>query len=418
MPTSSGGSHTCRGRRFGIPRIRNRGIALRPAVAVRIGGRHDRAAHGPASGPRRDVGGGPARGGHRGSRARGARSRRRGRIGDRRGPSVAGAALNIDPARPRDGARPSDPGDSATDAGRAMGGASRIAARVRRTWWATSRFSHPPTIPPAPSRLFWRFPTSRGVSPGSPAALPPHGIAHAGGRSMSGADRAGAPLLYLTGSAAHFAGLRAIAAERGWTLDPDGLVKEPGLPPLAASRKRFMRRSTCRAYPRRSGTGRTITAAPQRDIACTDLARRHPRRPAHAHTMERWPRFDRSHGGNVRVASVRIPGDHRSLPALERASRNLSVDGVKRQGEEIAALRERYQRCDPPRLRGGHPVRRPSRLQGADPRRARYRAGFAARGRRGLGRTIAAPVPDGHASSDGHVHHAPDQPAGPVPARL
>ena len=175
---------------MGAPRIRDRRSSLRSSMAVRVGGRHDRAAHGAASGPGRDVGGGSARGGPRKGRARCARSRRRGRSRDRRGASVVARGRGLDPARPRDGARPSDPVDSATGARRAVGRAGRIAAACAGHG---GRYRDPRARRRSRPRLRGSSGASRhrAVSaPKPPTALPADGT-RAGGRSMPGARSRG-----------------------------------------------------------------------------------------------------------------------------------------------------------------------------------------------------------------------------------
>ncbi len=155
-------------------------------------------------------------------------------------------------------------------------------------------------------------------------------------------DRAGAPLLYLTGSAGHFAGLRALAAERGWTLAPEGLSKADGLPPLAASEDEIYAALGLPWIPAEIRNGEDEIEAARNGTLPALVSRADIRGDLHMHTQ--W-----SDGRDTTEAMVEMCvslgyeyvaiTDH---SPHSRASRNLSADGIKRQAEEIAGLRERF----------------------------------------------------------------------------
>lgn len=155
-------------------------------------------------------------------------------------------------------------------------------------------------------------------------------------------ERAGAALLYLTGSAAHFDGLRTLAAERGWTLDAAGLLKTPGSAPLAGSEEEIYAALDLPWIPAEIRNGADELAAARSGTLPTLVSRADICGDLHMHTQ--W-----SDGRDATEAMVEMClllgyaylaiTDH---SPHSRASRNLSVDGVRRQADEIAALRERY----------------------------------------------------------------------------
>ena len=155
-------------------------------------------------------------------------------------------------------------------------------------------------------------------------------------------DAAGAALLYLTGSAAHFAGLRALAAARGWTLDPKGLVKVAGSPPLAASEEQIYAALGLPCVPPEIRNGEDEIAAARNGTLPALVSRADIRGDLHMHTQ--WSDGRDSTEAMVEMC-VSLGYEYLAITdhsPHSRASRNLSADGVKRQADEIAALRERF----------------------------------------------------------------------------
>jgi len=155
-------------------------------------------------------------------------------------------------------------------------------------------------------------------------------------------DRAGASLLYLTGSVGHFAGLRALADERGWTLAPDGLSKADGSPPLAASEDEIYAALDLPWIPPEIRNGEEEIAAARNGTLPALVSRDDIRGDLHMHTQ--W-----SDGRDTTETMVEtcVSLGYEYLAITDhsphsRASRNLSVEGIKRQAEEIAGLRERF----------------------------------------------------------------------------
>jgi len=155
-------------------------------------------------------------------------------------------------------------------------------------------------------------------------------------------EHAGAALLYLTGSAAHFDGLCALAAARGWTLDAAGLLKTPGSAPLAGSEEEIYAALDLPCIPAEIRNGEDELAAARGGTLPTLVSRGDIRGDLHMHTQ--W-----SDGRDATEAMVEmcVSLGYAYLAITDhsphsRASRNLSVDGVRRQADEIAALRERY----------------------------------------------------------------------------
>jgi DNA polymerase (family 10) len=155
-------------------------------------------------------------------------------------------------------------------------------------------------------------------------------------------DEAGAALLYLTGTAAHFDGLSSLARGRGWTLEPEGLTREAGSPRLSQSEEQIYAALELPCIPPEIRNGDDEIAAARQGTLPTLIARTDIRGDLHMHT-------DFSDGRDTIEAMVKqcvLLGyeylaitDHSPHSA---SSRNLSTDSVKRQAEDIAGLRERY----------------------------------------------------------------------------
>ena len=157
-------------------------------------------------------------------------------------------------------------------------------------------------------------------------------------------SNAGADLLYLTGSRAHF---EALAGARGarmvWILDADGLHASDGTAACRPPRSpRIYARARAAGHPAeiRNGDGEIALAASGALPAL--VSRDDIRGDLHMHSM--WS--DGRDPIEAMVEGCRALGyeymaitDHSPHSA---AARNLTVDGVKQQAEEIARLRERY----------------------------------------------------------------------------
>jgi DNA polymerase (family 10) len=155
-------------------------------------------------------------------------------------------------------------------------------------------------------------------------------------------DCAGAALLFLSGNAAHFAGLRALAAERGWTLDLEGLIKGPGLPAVAASEEEIYAALDLPYIPPEIRNGEDEIAAARNGTLPALVSRADIRGDLHMHTQ--WSDGRDSTEAMVEMC-VSLGYEYLAITdhsPHSRASRNLSADGVKRQAEEIAGLRERH----------------------------------------------------------------------------
>jgi DNA polymerase (family 10) len=157
-------------------------------------------------------------------------------------------------------------------------------------------------------------------------------------------DSAGASLLHLTGSPAHFAALCDAAAERGWSLGPDGLYTSPDRPAIAAEEEEIYNVLALPFIPPElRDSGDEIEAARHGRLPQL-VTRKDIRGDLHMHTT--WS--DGRDPVETMVQTCMSLGyeylaitDHSPNSA---AARNLTVDGVERQAEEIAALRERYPR--------------------------------------------------------------------------
>ncbi len=155
-------------------------------------------------------------------------------------------------------------------------------------------------------------------------------------------DRAGAALLYLTGTGAHFDGLSSLASNRGWTLEPEGLTREAGSPRLSESEEQIYSALDLPCIPPEIRNGDDEIAAAQQGTLPTLIARTDIRGDLHMHT-------DFSDGRDTVEAMVEacVSLGYEYLAITDHSphsasSRNLSTDSVKRQAEDIARLRERY----------------------------------------------------------------------------
>jgi len=151
---------------------------------------------------------------------------------------------------------------------------------------------------------------------------------------------AGAVLLHVTGSYAHLDALRAIARERGGRLTIDGYFPPGGGPPVAAREEDIYAALELPFIPPEIRQGDDEVPAARRGALPALVSRADMRGDLHMHTS--WS------DGRDSVAQMaeacRDLGyeycaitDHSPHSA---ASRNLSVDDVKRQADEIAAVRE------------------------------------------------------------------------------
>ena len=153
---------------------------------------------------------------------------------------------------------------------------------------------------------------------------------------------AGATLLYLTGSAAHVAALQAHATAMGFRLTAAGLHTPDGLLQDAPVEDDIYRALGLPTIPPEIRNGEDEVARASRGILPALVARRDIRGDLHMHST--WS--DGRDSIEAMVTQCRALGyeymaitDHSPTSA---ASRNLSIDGVKRQADEIDALRERH----------------------------------------------------------------------------
>jgi DNA polymerase (family X) len=153
---------------------------------------------------------------------------------------------------------------------------------------------------------------------------------------------AGADLLYLTGSAAHFEALRARAAASGWRLTADGLHGSDGvLQPSPTEDAIYAALGLPTIPPEIRESAEEVAAASRGELPAL-VARADIRGDLHMHSA--W-----SDGRDPIEAMVQgcvalgyeymAITDHSQSSA---ATRNLTLGGVAKQADEIAGLRERY----------------------------------------------------------------------------
>jgi len=155
-------------------------------------------------------------------------------------------------------------------------------------------------------------------------------------------SNAGAALLYLTGSAAHFAALQTHADSAGFRLTPTGLHTRDGVLREAAVEDDIYRALGLPTIPPEIRDGDDEIAIASRGELPALVTRRDIRGDLHMHST--WS--DGRDSIDAMVAACRALGyeymaitDHSPTSA---ATRNLTIDGVKRQADEIEGLRARY----------------------------------------------------------------------------
>ena len=153
---------------------------------------------------------------------------------------------------------------------------------------------------------------------------------------------AGSELLYFTGSTAHVDALKARAREKGFEFTSAGLIDERGRIHAAPSEEAVYARLDLPWIPPEIRYGTEEVAAANDGTLPALISQQEIRGDLHMHTQ--WS--DGRDSVEAMVAACRTLGyeymaitDHSQSSA---ASRNLSVDDVKRQADEIEALRERY----------------------------------------------------------------------------
>jgi DNA polymerase (family 10) len=155
-------------------------------------------------------------------------------------------------------------------------------------------------------------------------------------------ETAGAALLHLTGSIAHIDRLRRLAEERGWSLEPEGLVQIEGRAPIADTEQAIYEALDLPWIPPEIRDGGDEIDAARSGNLPSIVSRTDIRGDLHMHTV--WSDGRDSIEEMVRACAALsyqylAITDHSPHSA---ASRNLSADGVKRQRDEIEGLRERY----------------------------------------------------------------------------
>jgi len=155
-------------------------------------------------------------------------------------------------------------------------------------------------------------------------------------------SNAGATLLYLTGSAAHFSALQSHADAAGFRLTSGGLQTTAGEPRPAPTEDDIYRALGLPMIPPEIRNGDDEIAAASRGELPALITRADIRGDLHMHST--WS--DGRDSIDAMVSACRQIGydyiaitDHSPHSA---AVRNLTIDGVKKQAEEIEELRERY----------------------------------------------------------------------------
>ena len=155
-------------------------------------------------------------------------------------------------------------------------------------------------------------------------------------------DAAGAAFLHLTGSRGHLDGLQALAVARGWRLGPEGLERGAGSTPVAETEEEIYAALGLPWIPPEIRNGDDEIAAAERGALPALVSRSNIRGDLHMHT-------DFSDGRDTVDAMVDtcVSLGYEYLAITDHsphssASRNLTIDSLKRQAEDILRLRLQY----------------------------------------------------------------------------
>jgi DNA polymerase (family 10) len=155
------------------------------------------------------------------------------------------------------------------------------------------------------------------------------------------ADQAGATLLHLTGTRDHLDRLADLASARGWTLTSRGLDLGGGRS-IAATEDEIYAALDLPYIPAEIREGMDELVAARAGRLPTLVTRRDIRGDLHMHTE--WS-DGRDTIETMVQAAVALNYEYIAITdhsPHSAATRNLSADDVRRQAEEIAAVRERY----------------------------------------------------------------------------
>jgi DNA polymerase (family 10) len=154
-------------------------------------------------------------------------------------------------------------------------------------------------------------------------------------------EEAGAALLHLTGTRGHLKELGGVAAERGWSLTPRGLYTG-GADPIGRSEEEIYRALGLPLIPPEVREGTDEIAAAREGRLPALVTQSHIRGDLHMHTH--WSDGRDSIEAMVE-AGVALGYEYVAITdhsPHSAASRSLTADGVKRQADEIAGVRERF----------------------------------------------------------------------------
>jgi len=155
-------------------------------------------------------------------------------------------------------------------------------------------------------------------------------------------DVAGGTLLHLTGSAAHIEALGTMATARGWKLEPEALIKEPGALPVAETEEEIYAALGLPWIPPEIRNGDGEIAAAASNALPSLVSRQDIKGDLHMHThfSDGRDTVEEMVAGCVALGYQYLAiTDHSPHSA---ASRNLSNESIKRQADEIAAVRAKY----------------------------------------------------------------------------
>ena len=155
-------------------------------------------------------------------------------------------------------------------------------------------------------------------------------------------EGAGAAFLHLTGSTTHFEGLRSLAQEKGWALEPAGLDRGNGQAFIAESEEAIYAALELPWIPPEIRNGDDEIEAARNGALPNLVSRDAIRGDLHMHTN-----FSDGRDTLETMVHACVALEYEYMAITDHSphsasSRNLSADSVKRQAEEIGRLRERF----------------------------------------------------------------------------
>ena len=178
-------------------------------------------------------------------------------------------------------------------------------------------------------------------------------------------------LQHFTGSGKHNEALRTAAVKRGFNVSEYGVIHEGETHACATEEEVYELLGMQYIPPELRENRGELDAARKGTLPELIAARRHPRRPAHAHRRERRALHDRADGRGGARARLRVHRDHRPLGDARLRQRRAAGRAAAPDRAGPRGGRGNRRHPHPRRHRGERAARRVARLRGRPARAAR-----------------------------------------------